>query len=110
MRFVPFALRGSLAIDRLATISLMGIFKTSEPATWADRARAVPPERSTWIVAVGDVGINAKKGADSIDATVAEIESAGWILVGLSPTVTVNLGKQLQNGMIGHFRRVGASA
>lgn len=85
----------------------MGIFKNAvEPLTWADRARAVPPERATWIVAVGDVGINAKKGADSIDAVVAEIESAGWILVGLSPTVTVNLGKQLQNGMIGHFRRV----
>ena len=73
--------------------------------TLADRAQAVPAERSTWIVHVGTVGINAAKGASAVDDAVAEVESAGWVLVGLSVTMAEDLGKQLQNSVIGHFRR-----
>lgn len=87
----------------VASLQRMGIFKA--PATWTDRAQALPAERSTWVITLGMVGIAAAKDVQVVDDAVAEIESSGWTLVHLVSTQATGLGGQTQNAMTGHFRR-----
>lgn len=86
----------------------MGLFST--PKTWAQLAAEVPPERKTWIVAVGSVGANPVKDSETVGANVAAIESAGWDLVALVPAAFSSgsldgTGGSISTTMLGHFRR-----
>lgn len=80
----------------------MGLFST--PKTWAQLAAEVPPERKTWIVAVGSMGVNPVKDSETVGANVAAIESAGWELVTLVPCAFEGSGPVSTN-LLGHFRR-----
>ena len=86
----------------------MGLFST--PKTWTQLAAEVPPERKTWIVAVGGSRqVNQVKAAEDIDAAVAEVEACGWRLVALVPMTAgvtqSSAGGSVSTSMLGHFRR-----